>query len=197
MRVLALLLATLCLAAQPSGDSGALRIRVVESSGPVHIVGSRSAAALVVEVTGADGKPIQDARVAFRLPASGPGGMFSNGLASDVAVTGADGRASAPSVRWNRVPGPLEIRITAAKDSLRGSAVSTHRLLPSAADSPTASFSSGRSRKKLLLILAGVAAGSTAAGLAAVRRPSGSGVASTPAVTVTVGVPTITIGGPQ
>jgi hypothetical protein len=107
MRVLGLLLAALSTSAQEPAEPGALQVHVVEASGPVHIVGSRSGVAAVVEVTGADGKPVEGARVAFRLPASGPGGMFANGLTTDVAVTGADGRAPAPSVRWNRTPGPF------------------------------------------------------------------------------------------
>ena len=197
MRVLALFLAPMCLAAQSSPDAAMLQIRVVEASGPVHLTGSRSTVALTVQVADEAGKPVQGATVAFRLPASGPGGTFSNGLTTDVAVTGADGRASAPGVRWNKLAGSFEIRVAAAKGQLRASMVSAHRLLPSAADSPTASFSAGRSRRKIVLIVAGIAAGSAAAGLAWGRKATGPSGASSSGASLSVGAPTITIGGPQ
>ena len=189
MKVLLLLLLPACLAAQ------ALRIRVVESSGPVHVAGGRTTTPLVVEILDENGAPAQGATVSFRLPASGPGGSFSNGLTTDVVVSRPDGRAAASSVRWNKTPGAFEIRVTAGKGELRASMVSARRLLPSAVDSPAAS--AGRSRRKLILIVAGVAAGSVAAGLAVVRRgsPTASG-SQPPAQTLSVGTPVITIGGP-
>ncbi|MFB3778050.1 MAG: hypothetical protein ACE141_10580 [Bryobacteraceae bacterium] len=197
MRHLVLLLAPMCLAAQSSSDGGMLQVRVVEASGPVHLAGSRSKVALEVEVSDENGKPIQGATVAFRLPASGPGGTFANGLTTDVVVTGADGRASATGVRWNKTPGTFEIRVAAAKGQLRASAVSAHRVLASAADSPAAALSAGRSRRKIVLIVAGIAAGSAAAGLALGRRASAASGTSQTAATLSVGIPTITVGGPQ
>ncbi|HSW50996.1 MAG TPA: hypothetical protein VLH09_12515 [Bryobacteraceae bacterium] len=197
MRHLVLLLAPMCLAAQSSPDGGLLQVRVVEASGPAHLAGSRSSVALVVEVSGDDGRPVQGATVAFRLPASGPGGTFANGLTTDVVLTGADGRASAAGVRWNKTPGTFEIRVAAAKGQLRASAASARRVLAPAADLPAASLSSGRSRRKIVLLVAGIAAGSAAAGLAVGRRASGAGGTSQTAATLSVGIPTITVGGPQ
>jgi len=190
MKVLLLLLLPACLAAQ------ALRIRVVESSGPVHVAGGRTTTPLVVEILDENGAPAQGATVSFRLPASGPGGSFSNGLTTDVVVARPDGRAAASSVRWNKTPGAFEIRVTAGKGELRASMVSARRLLPSAVDSP-ATASAGRSRRKLILIVAGVAAGSVAAFLGVVRRgsPTASG-SQPPAQALSVGTPVITIGGP-
>ncbi len=92
MRVFLLLLLPAFLAAQ------ALRIRVVESSGPVHVAGGRTTTPLVVEILDENGAPAQGATVSFRLPASGPGGSFSNGLTTDVVVSRPDGRAAASSV---------------------------------------------------------------------------------------------------
>ena len=188
MKLLLLLLMPACLAAQ------ALRIRVVESGGPVHLTGSRSSTPLVVEVTDEGGAPVQGAVVSFLLPSAGPGGTFSNGLTTDVVIAGADGRAAASSVRWNQTPGAFELRVTAGKGELRASAVSSRRLLPPAADSPAVAEGG---RRKLILIVASVAAGSVAAGLAVGRRKSGSSTASgTPAQTLSVGTPVITVGGP-
>jgi len=188
MKTLLLLLLPACLAAQ------ALRVRVVESGGPVYVTGSRTATPLVVEVVDENGAPVQGATVSFRLPASGAGGTFSNGLTTDVAIAGTDGRAAASSVRWNQTPGEFEIRVTAGKGGLRASAASARRLLPPAAGLPAVA---GRSRRKLILIVAGVAAGSVAAGLAVGRRnPASAAASQPPAQTLSVGVPVITIGGP-
>jgi hypothetical protein len=196
MKTFAWLLAPMCLLAQSSGGAGVLQLRLVEASGPVHLVGSRSTLTLAVEVTDGNGSPVPGAMVAFQLPASGPGGTFPNGLTTDVAVTGADGRASAPGVRWNKVPGSFEIRVAATKGQLRASATSARRLLPTAADVPPASLSSGKSRRKTVLIVAGIAAGAAAAGLAVGRKATGSESSSGNGASLRVGPPSITIGGP-
>lgn len=188
MKTLLLLLLPACLAAQ------ALRVRVVESGGPVHVTGSRTATPLVVEVVDQNGAPVQGATVSFRLPASGAGGTFSNGLTTDVVIAGADGRAAASSVRWNQTPGEFEIRIAVGKGELRASTASARRLLPPATDPPAVA---SHGRRKLILIVAGVAAGSVAAGLAVGRRsPAGSSASQPPGQTLGVGVPVIVIGGP-
>ncbi|MCC7176708.1 MAG: hypothetical protein IT159_16050 [Bryobacterales bacterium] len=188
MRPILLLLLPALLAAQP------LRLRVVESSGPAHVVGSRTASPLVVEVVDDRGVPVSGATVSFRLPASGPGGVFPSGLSTEVAVTGADGRAAAPAIRWNQTPGEFQIGVTAGKGDSRASLASARRLLPSAAGAPAAS--SGRSRRKLLLVIAGVAAGSAAAGLAVTRRNPASSAPQSSVPALSVGIPTITVGGP-
>ncbi len=200
MRVFALLLLPACLAAQFASDAGILKIRIVQSSGPVHILGTRSSAALTIQVTDERGDPVPDAAVSFQLPASGPGGTFSNGLTTDVAITGADGRASASGVHWNSIPGPCDIRVTVAKGALRASIASPHRLLASATASPGShvAVSMGRSRRKIVLIVAGVAAGAAVAGLALGKRVTpGSSTASSGSASLSVGTPTITIGAPQ
>ncbi len=186
MKALILFLLPACLAAQ------GLRVRAVESGGPVHVTGSRTSSPLMVEVTDENGAPVPGATVSFVLPPSGPGGTFPNGLTTDVVVAGADGRAAASSVRWSQTPGAFEIRVTASNGGLRASMVSPRRLLPPADGMPAAE-SSGR--RRLILLVAGAAAGSVAAGLAVGRRSSGAG--SPPAgQTVSIGVPVITVGGP-
>ncbi len=194
MKRLVLLLVPAGLAAQ-----GGLEVRIVQSSGPVHILGSRSASALTVAVADTTGSPVPGAAVSFQLPASGPCGVFHNGLTTDVAVTGADGRASASAVRWNRIPGPCDIRVTAAKGGLRASVLSPHRLLASFTESTGAgaAISVGRSRRKIVLILAAVAAASATAGLAVARRTSAGSGSPPSGVGLSVGTPTITVGGPQ
>jgi hypothetical protein len=61
------------------------------------------------------GMPVADAAVVFRLPDSGATGTFPDGSYSVVKYTNINGRAEAPDIQWNATPGPLSIRITAAK----------------------------------------------------------------------------------
>jgi hypothetical protein len=202
MRVFVLLLLPAVVAGQgpPPREPGALQIRILQSSGPVHILGTRSASALTVTVTDEKGEPVAGAAVSFQLPGSGPGGAFGNGLTSDVAITGPDGRASASGVRWNRTPGTCDIRVTAAKGAARASIVSPHRLLAPVTDSPggPTGAAMGRGRAKTILIIAGVAAGAVGAGLAWGRRTSaGSSAPASAGVSLSLGAPSITIGGPQ
>jgi len=199
MRVLLLLLLPAILMAQApaASEPSVLQLRIVQSSGPVHILGSRSASVMTIAVTDAGGSPVPGAVVSFQLPPSGPGGLFGNGLTTDVAITTADGRAAASAVRWNRVAGPADIRVTAAKGGLRASIVSQHRLLASVteANGAPAAASMRHGRRKIVLIVAGLAAGSVAAGLAMGRRTA-PGASPASSVSLSVGTPTITVGGP-
>jgi hypothetical protein len=202
MKVVALLLLPAGLLAQglPGRGPGDLQIRVVQSSGPVHVLGTRSSSALTVVVTDASGNPVPGVAVSFQLPAAGPGGVFANGLTTDVVITGPGGRASSSAVRWNKIPGPCDIRVTAAKDGLRAVLVSPHRLLASVTGLPgaPAAVSAGHGRRRVVLIVAGVAAGSVAAGLAVGRRVSaGAGSAPSGGAALSMGTPTITVGGPK
>jgi hypothetical protein len=197
-KVAVLLLLPFCLKSQTSiaETPAVLTIRVVQDSGPVHIVGSRGSAVLTVEVIDETGKPVENAAVSFRLPASGPGGVFSSGLATDVAITGRDGRVALSKVRFNKTAGPFEIRVTAVKGQIRAGTVIA-RQLASSEDARTASqaaYRGPRKRLKVILLVAGAAAGSVAAGLALGRRSS-TPVSS--ADSLSIGVPTVTIGTPQ
>lgn len=192
------LLLPLCLAGQTSvpGAPAVLTIRVVQDSGPVHAVGSRGASVLTVEVIDDAGKPVENAAVSFRLPASGPGGVFSNGLTTEVAITGRDGRTALSGVRFNKTPGPFDIRVTAVKGQVRaGTAIPRQLSTAEGARIATqAAYHAPRKRLKLILLVAGVAAGSVAAGLAYSKR---SGSAASTGDSLSVGMPTITIGAPQ
>jgi len=159
----------------------------------VHFAGSRTAAHLVVEVTDEDGRPVNGVAVSFRLPASGPGGSFSNGLTVDVVITRSNGRAASPEIRWNGTPGFVEIQVTAVKGNSRASASVAQRLSPShaAASRPVGA------RRRVILLLAAAAAGSVVAGIAMVRKSSAwtPAPAASTAGSLKNGAPTITIGG--
>ncbi|HKW98724.1 MAG TPA: hypothetical protein VJN43_13385 [Bryobacteraceae bacterium] len=100
-----------------------LHITVISGDGAVYTAGSRAAKPITVEVTDETGKPVEGARVSFQAPAEGPGGLFTNGLRTDLAVTDSSGRAVLRAIQLNRMPGPFSIRITAAKDQARAGIV--------------------------------------------------------------------------
>jgi len=175
-----------------------LQIRVVEGEGAVYAAGSRAARGITIQVTDETGKPVEGAAVSFRLPESGPGGTFAGGLTSDIAVTGADGRASIFGMRWNTQPGPVEIRITAAKEKARAGTVTSVYLSDKVAAPATGStgprFTASHSHKKWLIIGASIA-GAAMAGVAFGGRSSSSASTSSNApAPPQIGTPTVNVG---
>jgi hypothetical protein len=203
-----------CLAAQsipvpqPSGtrEVAILQIRVVEGEGAVHAAGSRASRGLIIEVTDETGKPVGGAAVNFRLPDEGPGGIFANGMKTEVVITSPDGRAALWGMQWNRVEGPFQIRITAAKGQARaGTVVSQYLSLAVAAKQtgvtrtrPVAA--EGKPRGKWLwigLVVAGTAVGGgMAAGLVKSSKTESTTVTTPTTPALTVGAPGITFGKP-
>lgn len=189
-----------------ASDVAILQIRVVEGEGAVHAAGSRAARGLIVEVTDETGKPVAGTAVNFRLPDEGPGGMFANGMKTEVVITSPDGRAALWGMQWNRVEGPFQIRITAAKGQARAGTVVSQYLSQAVAGKQSGALStrpavaSGKSRSKWIwigLVAAGTAVGGgMAAGLVKNTKaePAVASAAATPALSV--GVPSITIGKP-
>ena len=191
-RVVAVLLAFSLSAA--AGDFAILNLRVVEGEGMVYPTGGRATRGITVEVTDETGKPVPDAAVSFRLPEEGSSGTFSSGLRSEVVTTRQDGRVTVWGMKWNRTPGTLEIRITAAKDGVRAGIISVQHL----SDMPVAMHDrGGGSHSKLLLIgliVAGVAAGGLAMGLS--RGATTTAAAVSPTVPLSVGSPSVIVGAP-
>jgi hypothetical protein len=181
----------LSLAAQ-NGETGELKLQVVQGAGARYAPGSRGGEVLRVQVTDPAGAPVRGAVVTFLMPASGPGGTFSNGLSADVVITGADGMALVRGVRWNKTPGALKMRVTASKGQARATAAVSMELVGSGAQTTARA---GRSRTKVLVLLVCAAAGSVAAGLAVSRR-SNPGSSSSSGDGLSIERPTITVGGP-
>jgi hypothetical protein len=96
-----------------------LQIKVLEGEGTAHPAGAHLSRPLTVQVMDDMGQPVAGAAVSFQLPQEGPGGLFSNGLRTDFAITGADGRATIQSIQLNRTGGQFPIRITAVKQLTR------------------------------------------------------------------------------
>jgi hypothetical protein len=194
-----------------SGETAILQLKVIEGEDGVHVVGSRSSRPLTVQVTDETGKPVEGVAVSLRMPDEEPSGVFSNGLKTEVLVTGPDGRASAWGIHWSRTPGPLRIRITAVKGHARAGIVSSQYI---STVEPAKGGSRGPARPStskphgkwivIAIAVAGAAAGGLTLGLT--RQPAAAGTAGSSASSsgsagaltssVQVGPPTITIGKP-
>jgi len=100
-----------------------LHIAVVSGEGAVHTPGEHVAKPVTVQVTDGTGRPVEGARVSFQVPPEGPGGVFSSGLRTDLAITDASGHATVRSLQFNRIAGRCLIRVTAAKEQARAGIV--------------------------------------------------------------------------
>lgn len=193
-----------------------LRMRVLEGEGAIHTAGTRSNQPMVVVVTDETGRPVEGASVSMRLPDEAPTGLFPNGMRTEIAVTGPDGRVAIRGIQWARVAGPAQVRITANKGEARAGILSTQYITePAGAQARRAGAESAKaparaparleapSRSKWILVAA-LIGGAAAGGVAAAARggstaPGTPVAAAPPAVTqpaTTIGVPMITIGRP-
>jgi|SRR5271165_93293 len=174
-----------------------VQLKVVEGEGTVYRTGGRATRGLTVLVTDETGQPVPGASVSFRLPDTGPSGLFSSGLRTEVVTTGADGRASVWGMQWNKAAGPMEIHITAVKDQARAGIVSTQYLndtaVPQAGGEGT--FKASHGGKAKWFLIAAAVGGGAAAGLMFGRSHS-SASDTTPAATLSIGGPTIIVGHP-
>lgn len=192
------------LSSPATGQVAILQIQVIEGDGAVHAPGSRSAHPLAVQVTDETGKPVPEASVSFHLPEAGPGGTFTNGLRTEIAVTDARGRAALRGLQVNRVSGRFQVRIVASREQARAGTVSFQYIAEpgSGAASPNrpAQPKAEPARRGRLAFVAAIAGGGALAGLLAARsgRPPEATAVPPPAATppLTVGTPTITVGKP-
>jgi hypothetical protein len=201
-----------------------LQIKVVDGEGSVHPPGAHVTHPVTVEVTDETGHAVAGAAVSFQLPPDGPGGLFSNGLRTDLVLTDAAGRASIHAVQLNRSGGPFRIRITAVKEQARAGVISTqyiaegHAVAPDATppaatsqvtitptDKPQIAAKSGEitptttkmgsgSHKKWIIVAAIAAVAAGAAFVGVSRAKSSS--ATVASGVISIGTPTITVGHP-
>ena len=188
-RVIACVLA--CWLPLAGADFATLNLKVLEGEGTVYSPGSRATRGISVEVSDELGRPVPGVSVSFQLPDDGPSGLFLNGAKADIVNTGDDGRAAVWGMRWNKTPGIVNVRITAAKHERGDHAREPRRR-------GTAGARRGKKHSKALIITIAVA-GAAGAGLAVAALGGGSKGASAaaPAPTLTIGTPTVTIGPPQ
>jgi hypothetical protein len=178
------------------GQTAILQIEVVEGEGAVHPFGGRSHTPITVRVTEEGGRPVPGATVSFQLPEDGPSGVFATGLRSEIGLTDAQGRITIRNMRLNRVSGPFEMRITAAKDEVRAGLLSRQYI--AASNQPHA-----KSSRKKWFAVAAIAASAAAGGAVAMRGGGTTGPTSTPTPPAppppgppVIGPPTISIGRP-
>lgn len=134
---LALLTGPVCAAdAPPAPVLPALRVRVVEGDGAVHRVNTRTSDRLTIQITDTTGQPVSGAVVSFQLPDRGPGGMFANGLRTDIQTTDDRGLASSDTIDWNNRTGALQIRVLARREQSVTTVSSPQYLTEFAAASP-------------------------------------------------------------
>jgi hypothetical protein len=150
---------------------------------------------VTVLVTDETGRPVEGATVSFTLPAEGPGGVFSTGGRTEIAATRSDGRAAVWGMRWNRMAGPFEIRITAVKGLARAGVVSSQSLsnAPEVRAAAPERTLAARGGHKLLWISLAVA-GAAAAGVAGVAARKPSAAAASSVTPLKIGTPTISLG---
>jgi hypothetical protein len=189
-----------------------LQIKVLEGEGAVHPAGARVSRPLTVQITDETGRPVAGAAVSFQLPAEGPGGLFPNGLRTDLVLTDAAGRAGIRAMQLNRTGGQFRIRITAVKEQARAGAVSFQYVNGPEAERPAAPVREGPAARspditpttvkmgsrigKKWIVLGAVAAGAGAAFLGVSRAAGGSQKSTVSNSTVSIGTPTITVGHP-
>jgi hypothetical protein len=174
-----------------------VQLRVVEGDGATYQPGARATRGLTVLVTDETGQPLDMASVSFRLPDEGASGTFSSGLRTEVVTTGPDGRASVWGMRWNKTPGPVQIRITAVKDQARAGVIGTQYI--SDTSTPTAGgqgeFKASHGGHKWVW-LAAAAAAAGGAGYAFLRSQGSSSSTNPAVVGLNVGTPSIIVGHP-
>ncbi len=173
-----------------------LQIRVIEGEGAVNAIGTRGQG-LTLEVADEIGRPVAGAVISVRLPDDGPSGAFLSGLSSEIVTTGADGRAATSPIRWNRLVGTLQIRVTAASGRLRAGTVVSQQLVETVAQRSAAPpVKAMRSVRKKWLTIGLIAAGATGGFAIGMASRGGSESAKPTPPGVQIGPPSITITKP-
>lgn len=178
-------------------SSPELRIKILEGDGQVFRAGQTSSKRVTVEIADASGQPASGVAVTFKLAA----GRFASGLASEVLLTGADGKATIYGIHWDEQPGPAAIEVVAVSGTLRAE-LEIPVEIAAATGGERLVATSGTSKKWLWISLA--VAGAAGGGLFALRgqntTTAGAGPVAPGPSTLPgppqVGPPTITIGKP-
>ena len=192
------------------GETVILQLQVLEGEGRIFAALSRALKPITVRVTDETGAPVAGAAVSFRLPAEGVSGIFQNGLKTDMALSGPDGRAVSPNITWGPLAGQARLRVTAALEEARagllvpvyisadnvvvaGAASASGAIAPQRFDpSPAPKLKMKRRWLKWVVAVAGgVGAGVV---FALVKKQGGSSSSTAAGPAVSVGQPTISVG---
>jgi hypothetical protein len=171
-----------------------LKVFVLTGAGTSNFIPDRISKMVVVEVRDKNDLPLEGASVLFELPASGPGGSFSDGEHSRTVKTDLRGQA-AVSFELSQDQGHFQIAVTATSGEHIGKAtISQSNSLKIVADEKKREPQRWYTSKKFLIIAAVVASGA-AVGIILGTRGGSSKTSSTPTIVITPGSPTF--GGPQ
>jgi hypothetical protein len=157
-----------------------LKVTVLQGQHSVNDASRHIGVEPVVEVRDDNDRPVEGASVVFRLPPSGPGGMFDGKSYAKTARTNAQGQAGATTFIPNSQQGPFDIHVTAMLGSRMGQAV----ISQSNAENRLVMFPAKPKKKplwlnKYVLIAAGAAVGAGVA-IALTRGSGNKGVTITP-----------------
>lgn len=134
-------------ASTPHGASPErLQIKILSPAPMMEPAGGLSANQLTVQVVDGYGMPVARATVSFRLPEAGPGGVFLNGLSTEVAITDAQGKASVQGFDWRAEAGSSFLHVIAAYGNLRAGAMVEVQLSRRVAEQPPAAIGVAPSR---------------------------------------------------
>ena len=171
--------------------SGGLRILVLEGQSAVNNVRAPATMVLVVEVRDENDRPVEGATVDFQVPLMGPSGSFEGGVRNKQVITNVQGQASAPFTP-NSERGRFTVQVKATTGPRSAVADITQRNSTQA--EPVQNTGWIARHKKLVILVAAVAAGAAVAAILATRSAS-SLTPNAPTLTITPGVPTV--GGSQ
>jgi hypothetical protein len=166
-----------------------LKLRVLEGQDAVNDLVRRISVPPVIEVRDENDRPLEGADVVFRLPVTGPGGIFPGQQMVQKSRTNVQGQATVVGYQANGVPGQFTIAVTATRNDQMGQITVRQTNGQELGLYPPKK----KSRKWLWIGIAAAAGGAVAGILVARGGGSSSTAATTPTITITPGP--ITIGG--
>jgi hypothetical protein len=177
-------------AQSPDGQSTeSLQIFILEGNGATNSLVQPMPSMVVVEVRDENSRPVEGAEVVFELPATGPGGRFSEDQSVRMARTNSQGQAGVTFVP-NSVMGRFNIKVSATLGNRRGqAAISQSNALRPASSSAEKRRAGKLLNWKVLLIASGVV-GVVVVVLATRGGSSSARAAPPPTITLTPGTPT-------
>lgn len=173
---------------KPGGQSTeSLQIFILEGNGATNTLVQPMPSMVVVEVRDENTRPVEGADLVFELPATGPGGRFSEGQSIRRARTNSQGQAGVTFVP-NSEMGRFSIKVSATLGNRSGQAVisqSNALRAPSAAEKRRF----GKLGNWKVLLIAGGVVGVVVVVLAT-RGSSSPAPTPPPTITLTPGTPT-------
>ncbi|MDZ7639208.1 MAG: hypothetical protein U5J83_13315 [Bryobacterales bacterium] len=100
-----------------------LQIKILSPAPLSEPAGALSANQVRVQVLDGWGMPVPGATLSFRLPEAGPGGVFLNGLSTEVVIADRQGMATVQGFDWRAEAGTSFLHVIAAYGEIRAGAM--------------------------------------------------------------------------